>query len=34
MGRGRNEDEREEIGYEKMKDKEYHGLALFFLDRA
>jgi hypothetical protein len=25
---------REEISYEKMKDKEYHGLALFFLGEA
>jgi hypothetical protein len=32
-GRGLEEDEddRQKIIYEKMKDKEYHGLALFFL---
>ena len=31
---GRKENEREEIRYEKMKDREYHGLELFFLDGA
>jgi hypothetical protein len=33
-GREREGDYRGKVNYEKMKDKEYHGLAIFFLDRA